>query len=466
MRASETKLEWTDNRSARSAARRLAATMGVLLCVGLAGAGLALGASGDLDRSFSDDGVALTGFGTSGRGFGFAWAGAVQPNDRFVIAGYALRDTTSTDFGLARFRAHGKLDASFGARGTVRLDFGQPDEQATDVAVRSDGRIVAVGEVGVADRGEIGVARLLPNGDLDPSFSGDGQEVLDPFQPPAEAWSHVAVALQPDGGILLGGQTLVFGNVDNPGFVARLTPQGGLDPGFGTGGVKSIDLPGAPGSIVDSFINQLAVDARGRITAAATTFDSSADDSTRAWLVRLTPEGKYDTSFSGDGRKRLTNRFSALLSVAIAPHHRLVVAGRGGGRGGDSLLVGRLKSSGQFDRSFAGDGLEASRLRMGPRFLGGVVERVIPQTDGKIVALAAINTPDDGTNAIARFRSDGELDRRFSDDGRKIFNRGAATDAAMQSNGKILLAGVGGARADQKALAARFKNRARPFEAP
>jgi uncharacterized delta-60 repeat protein len=230
--------------------------------------------------------------------------------------------------------------------------------------------------------------------------------------------------------------------------------------------VKSIDLPGAPGSIVDSFINQLAVDARGRITAAATTFDSSADDSTRAWLVRLTPEGKYDQSFSGDGRKRLTNRFSALLSVAIAPHHRLVVAGRGGGRGGDSLLVGRLKSSGQFDRSFAGDGLEASRLRMGPRFFGGVVERVIPQTDGKIVALAAINTPDDGTNAIARFRSDGELDRRFSDDGRKIFNRGAATDAAMQSNGKILLAGVGGARADQKALAARFKNRARPFEAP
>jgi uncharacterized delta-60 repeat protein len=441
-----------ERRRIRFRSVRVAAVLGGLGCLAFVGAGLALAASGDFDRSFSGDGIAKTGFGPGGRGFGFGSALAVQPNDRIVIAGATGQ---SADFGLARFRTNGKLDRSFGDGGTVRIDFGGI-ETAHDVAVQDDGRIVVVGEVPVGDRTVIGIARLRPSGDLDPSFGTGGKEILDPFEPCADTWRQLTLALEPSGDILVGGTESACEDVNNPGFVAQLEPNGDLNPSFADGGVKRMRLALGPG--VSTYVNQVIVDPRGRIAAAVTTFDPSDERSARAVVVRLRSNGDYDPSFSSDGRKVLLSRDSALLSIAAAPHGRLV----GAGRAGHAMLVTRVRGSGPFDRSFAGDGVKTTRLNMD----AVVADRVMPQRNGKLLIAAQFEKGTNGGNVVARFRSNGRLDRSFSGDGKKILHyRAAFTDAAMQANGKILLTGVAG-RSSPKAFVARLKNHGRPFVAP
>jgi uncharacterized delta-60 repeat protein len=435
---------------------RLAAALigvGCLICVGV---GLALAASGDLDRSFSRNGVAKTGFGPGGRGFGFAWAIATQPNERVIVAGAA----NSGDFGLARFRSNGKFDRSFGNRGTVRIDFGGGEEVAEDVAVQRDGRIVVVGDALVADRTVIGIARLRPSGDLDPSFGSGGKEILDPFEPCADTWRNLTLALERGGDILVGGTESACEDVNNPGFVARLEPSGELDPSFADGGVKRMHL--VLGVAVSTYVNELIVDSRGRIAAAVTTFDPSDELSARGGMARLEPDGDFDPSFSGDGHKILRKgvipkRDSALLSIAAAPHGRLM----GAGRAGDSTLIVRLKGSGAFDRSFAGDGVKTTGLGIGP-WLGMVAQQVMPQRNGKSLIAAAFEASR-RRDVVAQLRSNGKLDRSFAGDGKTILDyRAALTDATMQANGKVLLGGYAG-RNDSRAFAARVKNRGRPF---
>ena len=129
---------------------------------------------GDLDRSFSEDGIATTGIrgGVSGRSV------AVDSHDRIVVAGgpnpFADR---SDDFVLIRYRPDGSLDRSFGGDGRVRTDFGH-SETAEGAAVDSQDRVIAVGESwnGTGPHAPDAVlARYQPDGHLDPDFGGDGR---------------------------------------------------------------------------------------------------------------------------------------------------------------------------------------------------------------------------------------------------------------------------------------------------
>ena len=452
-------------RRTRSRSISAGAALGGVGCLACVGVGLALAASGDFDRSFSEDGIAKTGFGPGGHGAGFANAVAVQPNDRIVIAGA----TKSGDFGLARFRSNGKLDRSFGDNGTVRVHLGE-SSGAEDVAVRRDGGIVVVGDVVVGGRIVIAVARLRPSGELDPSFGTGGKSIVDPFDPSTETWRELNLALGCSGEIVIGGTGSVSGPVNSPGFVVRLEPDGDLDPSFADGGLKTIDLaPGTMGSGSTS-VYQVIPDRRGRIAAAVTADVVSEDDApyVRAWMVRLRSNGDYDPSFSGDGRKRVLGRYSTLFSVAAAPHGRLAAAGRAG----DGILVTRVKDSGAFDRSFAGDGVKTTKLGIRGSNVGAVgALDVMVQRNGKplVAGVFQLNFTR-GAAVVARFRPNGDLDQSFSGDGKKVYRRlsrehPAFWDAGMQDNGKILLSGDTGG-SPPKAYVARLRNRGRPFLAP
>jgi uncharacterized delta-60 repeat protein len=276
-----------------------------------------------------------------------------------------------------------------------------------------------VGEAEVGDRTLIGIARLRPSGALDSSFGTGGKEVLDPFEPCAEAWRQLSLALDPGGEILVGGTESACEDVNNPGFVARLEPSGELDPSFADGGVKRMRL--VLGVAVSTYVNQVIVDSRGRIAAAVTTFDPSDELSARGVIVRLRSNGDYDLSFSGDGWKRLSRRHvsrrdSALLSIAAAPHGRLMAAGRAG----DDLLITRVKGSGAFDRSFAGDGVKTTRLDL--QYV--IAPRVMVQRNGKpLLAATFEKSYRIDAAVVARLRPNGHFDRSFSGDGRRILKK-------------------------------------------
>jgi uncharacterized delta-60 repeat protein len=131
--------------------------------------------AGRLDTSFGGGRVTTLFGGDQDCGPAEAHALARQPDGRLLAAG--VTGCGQPNFALARFRRDGNLDLSFGGDGKVATLFGERDcsEHAEDVAVQLDGRIVAVGVAGCTEpHPEFALARYLPGGTLDASFSGDG----------------------------------------------------------------------------------------------------------------------------------------------------------------------------------------------------------------------------------------------------------------------------------------------------
>jgi uncharacterized delta-60 repeat protein len=222
---------------------------GRLVVAGLANMSFAvarLTPTGALDGSFGPDGrVVIPGFGNLSTTRA-APALALEPDGGVVVAG-STGASGSTDFALARLRPDGSLDPSFGNGGLVTVDprgatLGVSLVELRDVAIAPDGRIVAVGVFG----DDMAAIRLMPNGSLDPTF-GSGGVFLS-----ADMTGDVgnAVLLQPDGRIVVAGGALF--PVTAFDLVAwRLLLEGTLDQSFGTGGRTTVPL--GEGSALDGM---------------------------------------------------------------------------------------------------------------------------------------------------------------------------------------------------------------------
>ncbi len=142
----------------------------------------------------------------------------VQPDGKILAAGAFRTAGGRSRPHLARFNADGTLDAAFNPGSG-------PDRPVRALALYPDGRLLIAGEFRqVADQPRGGVARLNPDGTLDMTFNpGAG----------ANGLVH-AVGLAPDGKVLLGGAFTQYDGVER-GRVARLNPDGSLDPAFDPG---------------------------------------------------------------------------------------------------------------------------------------------------------------------------------------------------------------------------------------
>jgi uncharacterized delta-60 repeat protein len=194
-----------------------------------------LTAGGTLDPTFGTNGQITVMFPVAQFNSAAASSMAVQSDGRIVLAGSTRAGQTSStslhgptfypanDFAAIRLTTAGQLDSTFGDGGRVRIPFdlgGGNDDQASAVAIRPDGRIVLAGTATTADANATMwdvAARLNPNGQLDTSFDGDGRA--------GAPGNGRAAAVRPDGSAIFAGTDLV-----------RLTTEGQLDPTFGTGG--------------------------------------------------------------------------------------------------------------------------------------------------------------------------------------------------------------------------------------
>jgi uncharacterized delta-60 repeat protein len=178
---------------------------------------------GSLDRTFGEDGRVTTAF----RGGAEARDIAIQADGKIVALGYAGR---RQKFALARYNADGTLDDGFGGDGKVLTDVGDGYDIGDGIAIQSDGRIVAVGGSGC----DVALARYNDDGSLDTTFGVGGKITSD-----LGFLCHSAqdVAIQTDGKILAAGfgecrSNKCFFDV----FLARFNPDGTLDTGFANDG--------------------------------------------------------------------------------------------------------------------------------------------------------------------------------------------------------------------------------------
>jgi uncharacterized delta-60 repeat protein len=198
-----------------------------------------LNANGQRDNSFDGDGRATVDFGPD---YGFAAATQVRQlaDGRILLAGFVLYfgdQGVTADFALARLLANGALDPAFGTGGKVvfGLDVGGGEKDAAyDVVELPDGKLLACGfaDVNAPTNADMACMRFLANGAPDPGFAA----VLVPFDRGGDLIDSAArIALDDRGRIVLGGSATVAADNDNFA-VARLHPDGELDPSFGNGG--------------------------------------------------------------------------------------------------------------------------------------------------------------------------------------------------------------------------------------
>jgi uncharacterized delta-60 repeat protein len=370
--------------------------------------------NGSLDTSFSSDGKQRTAFGACCEG---ANGVALQGDGKIVAVGASGAGATGEDFALARYNHNGSLDTSFSGDGKQRTDFGLNSNEATGVAIQANGKIVAVGETGPNHgEGDFAIARYNPNGTLDTSFSGDGEQTTaGPY-----FFDAKGVAIQNDGKIVAVGGAFAL---------ARYNPNGSLDTSFSGDGKRASDFDGSASAV--------SIQVNGKIVAVGRTTGPAVGTGDFA-LARYKPSGTPDAGFSGDGKQ--TTDFGGsdgAADVALQGDGKIIVVGSG-------FTVTRYKSNGTLDTSFSGDGKQTTEFDLGG---GQVANAVVVQDDGKILVVGTASGPMfDEEFAIARYNPNGSLDTSFSGDGKQtasFLTTAEANGVVIQGDGKIVVVGTG-----------------------
>ena len=387
----------------------------------------ALAAGGDVDPSFSGDGKVTTGFPDhSAEANGVA----VQANGKIVAVG-ATFPSSSGDrtFALTRHLPGGSLDPTFGGDGRVKT---ASFDEAFDVAIQTDGKIVVSGVAGQA----FALARYNTNGTLDATFGGDGK-VTTAFAAGALA---NAVAIQADGKVVAAGEAMSASG-DFLFALARYRPNGTLDPTFSADGKVTTAFAGG---LADAF--DLAVQNDGKIVAAGRASDPTTFQP-RFALARYLPGGILDTAFGGDGKvvTAFPGDFAEAFSVVVQGDGKIVAAGdTRPGRTDFLFALVRYRPGGELDPGFGGDGRVTTGFASGS---SSGASDVALLADGRIVAggSSLLSTLTQARFALARYRPDGTPDPTFGGDGKVTtmfpgdFAQAAAL--ALQSDGKIVASG-------------------------
>src|SRR5271167_5052423 len=254
-------------------------------------------------------------------------------------------------------------------------------------------------------------------GQLDSTFGTGGVFTTNFTQ--TDTTMATAVAIQSDGKIVVGGST--------PGgaALARLNTNGTLDSSFGSGGIVNNSF-GADGPVFG-----VAIQPDGKIVAAAAGFLGGS-------VGRFNSDGSVDTTFGNGGfavSKSLNSGPGILSALALQADGKILVTGAG--------LIGRYTTEGQLDTTFGNSGIAA--------LTSSIATAMALQSDGKILVTTSIGAPSElfgspnlpGTQpgSIARYNTNGSLDKSFAISGQAACVA-SATAIAIQSNGKIVVAGA------------------------
>jgi uncharacterized delta-60 repeat protein len=389
-------------------------------------------AAGDLDSRFGNGGVAITDFSQTED---YAYDVAVQSDGKIVVAGQS-GIYPNLHSALARYNRNGRLDSTFGTGGKVTLTFNSVSDYLFAVALQSDGKIVAAGSTsGTAFL----LARFNADGSLDQAFGTNGS-VETTFGDQTAAGS--AIVVQADGKIIVAGVSGAGPYSELNDFaLARYNSDGSLDQRFGSSGKVKTHFPGVDNT--GSSATSVALQTDGKVVVGG--YYKKNDRTPHQFaLARYNSNGTLDSAFGQAGkvmsRMGLGDAYS--FGIAIQSNGRIVLAGYSSTtQDHDFSLVG-YTSNGTVDSSFGTGGFVTTDF-------SGVSDDIAYgmtlQSDGKLVVAGRTGEYPENDFAVARYSSDGQLDQTFGVGGKVVSDFSSIDQAygvALQSNGKIVLAGV------------------------
>ena len=299
-----------------------------------------LTATGQLDNSFSEDGIVIT---TITSGIDYASEVTIQADGKLVVAGFTdLGLGSGLDYMVARYNTDGSLDTSFGGDGIVVTAVGTAADYGRTVAIQSDGKILLGG---YSAGNNTAIVRYNIDGTLDTSFGGgDGILTTNVIT------SASQLLLQPDGKIIITGT-----NFYSHFTVARFNLDGSIDTSFGGGnGYSSVSING------DEQVNSAVLQDDGKIILTGWTWDTIDYN---VVVVRFNADGSLDTSFGGSGVVVSdVSQWEWGSDIAIQPDGKIVISVIAD----NDFMVVRYNPDGSLDTNF-----DSNLLNANPTFTEG-----------------------------------------------------------------------------------------------
>ncbi len=319
---------------------------------------------------------------------------AIQPSDgKSIIGGDFFFYNGAARNSIARVNTDGSVDTSFnacqncGANGTISC-----------VALQLDGNVM-IGGLFTAFSGTLrpGIARLnATDGTLDTTFApGLGISGGSNGLP-----SVLTMQVETNGQIVIAGN-FTFYNSTNRNFIARVNPDGTLDPTFNAGSGPQDTIHGSPS------IQAMAVQADGKIVVGGqfTSFGGAP----RTNIARLNADGSVDTTFNPG-----TGADGIVKAVGLQANGGITSIIIGGAFKNVDLIsspsIARLNPDGTYDQTFdigiGADGTINTLL-------------VYPSTDTNVgdILIGGAFTTFNGTRrvGVARLFPNGPVDTTFMD---------------------------------------------------
>jgi VCBS repeat-containing protein len=270
-------------------------------------------------------------------------ASVVQTSDGgYVIAGSTTVAATGyTGVSLIKTDAFGTMVWNKTFRGTTSND------GAASVQQTSDGGYIVAGyttpiSLNAATYRAVLMIKTDANGDLDTSFSVDGQTTIGGATNNDYAY---CVRQTSDGGYVIAGKTYLSGYYD--AWLIKTLANGTLDTSFGAGGMKQF-ASASPGSACAYSVQQIS---GGYIIAGSTIVSTS----TQAWLIKTDAAGamSWNKTFSSTGASG-----SIAYSVRQTTDSGYIMAGESlkSSGGNDALLI-KTDANGNLDTAFGTGGI-------------------------------------------------------------------------------------------------------------
>ncbi|MBX7107772.1 MAG: T9SS type A sorting domain-containing protein [Chitinophagales bacterium] len=286
-----------------------------------------LNEDGTPDTDFGDNGTVLIPIGT---GEDICMAAVEQADGKIVIVGnYGVASTTFTNPVAIRLNTDGSLDDDYGTNGIALIDAGYNYESAEDVILMDDGGIMATGYAGNSHY-DILSFRLDGSGQLNPNYGINGIAVYNLNNGDDMAY---AITKSPvDGKILIGGK-VGSGSTKTDFLVMAVNEYGLIDSSFGTNGKTSQNI-----KVNDAGLD-LAVQSNGRIILGGT---AGAGFATNDFAIcRFNQDGSIDSTFGTNGStlSEISSFFSDIEDVALQPDGKIVACGIAASANNDMGIV-------------------------------------------------------------------------------------------------------------------------------
>jgi len=409
-----------------------------------------LAVDGELVPDFGNNGIARAGITDAYTG---ETAGPVIQGDGAIVycSTRATAGSSGRDFVVLRLTPDGQPDDTFNFSGRVDIDFSSNDDECAGIVVQPDGKIVLAGAtVAPNNDADFAVARLNADGSLDTTFgNGTGKQTITFDEYGSIADIARAVALQPDGSIVVAGRLLSDNQRDFA--VARLLADGSYDTTFNLTGRQRIAFDLAADADDEAYC--LAIDASGRILIGGFAENVNAAPQNEDFAIaRLLPNGQLDANFDADGLATIAfdvggaggRNDDRANAITIQHDGTIVLAGYADVSGTSAInhdfALARLLPNGAPDNSFGSAGRALTGFDRIPAGLD-VARAVVQQDSGNLLVAGYAQTLADGTGidvAMLRLRADGSRDPGFGNLGRLTIDFGQTNPGLQLATGVAL----------------------------